>query len=119
MADTVRVKGRKKEPKSYDIDVSMVVTSFDEGRYEPVSYTHLYSLEDAMLDNIREVITKPNVIAGLILVVAALVTALLSKRIAARFLRNGDPDRIFQLSLRIKTVALIVAFAGAIFVVVL
>ena len=72
-----------------------------------------------MLDNIREVIIKPNVIAGLILVVAALVTALLSKRIAARFLRNGDPDRIFQLSLRIKTVALIVAFAGAIFVVVL
>lgn len=34
VADTVRVKGRKKEPKSYDIDVSMVVTSFDEGRYE-------------------------------------------------------------------------------------
>ena len=34
VADTVRVKGRKMEPKSYDIDVSMVVTSFDEGRYE-------------------------------------------------------------------------------------
>lgn len=34
VADTVMVKGRKKEPKSYDIDVSMVVTSFDEGRYE-------------------------------------------------------------------------------------
>lgn len=34
VADTVRVKGRNKEPKSYDIDVSMVVTSFDEGRYE-------------------------------------------------------------------------------------
>ncbi len=34
VADTVMVKGRKNEPKSYDIDVSMVITSFDEGKYE-------------------------------------------------------------------------------------
>ena len=34
MVDTVRVQGKKNEPKSYDIDVSMVVTSFDEGQYE-------------------------------------------------------------------------------------
>ena len=32
-ADTVAVHGKKNEPKSYDIDVSMVITSFDEGTY--------------------------------------------------------------------------------------
>lgn len=31
--DTVKVHGKKKEPKSYDIDVSMIITSFDEGSY--------------------------------------------------------------------------------------
>ncbi len=34
--DTVRTYGGKNEPKSYDIDVSMVITSFDEGCYELV-----------------------------------------------------------------------------------
>ena len=34
IVDTVKVQGKKNEPKSYDIDVSMVVTSFDEGKYE-------------------------------------------------------------------------------------
>ena len=34
MADTVKVQGKKNEPKSYDIDVSMIITSFDEGKYE-------------------------------------------------------------------------------------
>ncbi len=33
-ADTVRVQGGKNGPKLYDIDMSMVVTSFDEGHYE-------------------------------------------------------------------------------------
>ncbi len=33
-ADTVRVLGGKNGPKLYDIDMSMVVTSFDEGSYE-------------------------------------------------------------------------------------
>ncbi len=32
-ADTVGVNGKKNEPKTYDIDVSMVITSFDEGTY--------------------------------------------------------------------------------------
>lgn len=32
--DTVRTYGGKNQPKSYDIDVSMVITSFDEGSYE-------------------------------------------------------------------------------------
>ena len=32
--DTVKTYGRKNDPKSYDIDVSMVITSFEEGRYE-------------------------------------------------------------------------------------
>ncbi len=32
-ADTVGVNGKKNGPKSYDIDVSMVITSFDEGTY--------------------------------------------------------------------------------------
>jgi len=31
--DTIGVHGKKNEPKSYDIDVSMIVTSFDEGTY--------------------------------------------------------------------------------------
>ena len=31
--DTVAVHGKKNEPKSYDIDVSMIITSFDEGTY--------------------------------------------------------------------------------------
>lgn len=34
MADTVKVHGKRNEPKSYDIDVSMIITSFDEGKYE-------------------------------------------------------------------------------------
>ena len=34
MVDTVKVQGKKNEPKSYDIDVSMIITSFDEGKYE-------------------------------------------------------------------------------------
>ncbi|HBH07850.1 MAG TPA: hypothetical protein DDX40_00345 [Rikenellaceae bacterium] len=34
MADTVKIHGKKNEPKSYDIDVSMIITSFDEGEYE-------------------------------------------------------------------------------------
>lgn len=33
-ADTVRTYGGKRDPKSYDIDVSMVITSFEEGHYE-------------------------------------------------------------------------------------
>jgi len=33
MVDTVRTYGGKKAPKSYDIDVSILVTSFDEGKY--------------------------------------------------------------------------------------
>lgn len=33
-ADTVRTHGGKHDPKSYDIDVSMVITSFDEGKYD-------------------------------------------------------------------------------------
>ena len=33
-ADTVGVHGGKHDPKSYDIDVSMVITSFDEGKYD-------------------------------------------------------------------------------------
>lgn len=33
-ADTVRVQGRGNGPKSYDIDVSMIITSFEEGQYE-------------------------------------------------------------------------------------
>lgn len=32
--DTVKVYGGKKESKSYDIDIYMVITSFDEGKYE-------------------------------------------------------------------------------------
>ncbi len=34
LVDTVAVYGKKKEPKSYDIDASVIVTSFDEGVYE-------------------------------------------------------------------------------------
>lgn len=34
IVDTVKVQGKKNEPKSYDIDVSMIITSFDEGKYE-------------------------------------------------------------------------------------
>jgi len=33
-ADTVKVYGGRKDPKSYDIDIYMVITSFDEGTYE-------------------------------------------------------------------------------------
>ncbi|MBR5397492.1 MAG: hypothetical protein IK145_06535 [Bacteroidales bacterium] len=33
-ADTVKVYGGRKESKSYDIDIYMVITSFDEGTYE-------------------------------------------------------------------------------------
>ena len=33
-ADTVKVYGGRKDPKSYDIDFYMVITSFDEGTYE-------------------------------------------------------------------------------------
>lgn len=45
--DTVRTYGGKNEPKSYDIDVSMVITSFDEGRYElvPLSLTRASGLD--------------------------------------------------------------------------
>lgn len=32
-ADTVKVHGTRKGPKSYDIDMSMVITSFEEGHY--------------------------------------------------------------------------------------
>ena len=32
--DTVKTYGGKNDPKSYDIDVSMVITSFDEGKYD-------------------------------------------------------------------------------------
>lgn len=32
-ADTIMVHGRKNEARSYDIDMSMVITSFDEGNY--------------------------------------------------------------------------------------
>ena len=32
--DTVKTYGGKNGPKSYDIDVSMVITSFDEGKYD-------------------------------------------------------------------------------------
>ena len=32
--DTIGVHGKKNEPKSYDIDVSMIITSFDEGTYD-------------------------------------------------------------------------------------
>lgn len=72
-----------------------------------------------MLDNIREVISKPNVMIGLILAVLAFTVSMLSAKIASKFLHNADADRIFQVSLRIKTVALIVAFAGAILAVAL
>lgn len=34
VADTVKVHDRRNEPKSYDIDISMVITSFEEGRHE-------------------------------------------------------------------------------------
>ena len=34
IADTVKVHGGRKESKSYDIDVYMVITSFDEGVFE-------------------------------------------------------------------------------------
>ena len=33
-ADTVKVYGGRKDPKTYDIDVYIVITSFDEGVYE-------------------------------------------------------------------------------------
>lgn len=72
-----------------------------------------------MPENILEVITKPNVIIGLILLVAALIIALFSEKIAAKFLRNEDRDRVVQISLRIKSVALVAAFVGAILAVVL
>ena len=32
-ADTVKVYGKKNSPKTYDIDISMVITSFDKGKY--------------------------------------------------------------------------------------
>ncbi len=46
-ADTVAVYGKKNEPKSYDIDVSMVITSFDEGTYSllPLSMTRVAGID--------------------------------------------------------------------------
>ena len=47
VADTVAVHGRKKEPKTYDIDFSMIITSFEEGNYEltPLAVLRRSSLE--------------------------------------------------------------------------
>lgn len=46
-ADTVAVHGKKNEPKSYDIDVSMVITSFDEGIYNllPLSMVRAFGVD--------------------------------------------------------------------------
>ncbi len=32
--DTVKVSGKKNGPKTYDLDISLIITSFDEGEYE-------------------------------------------------------------------------------------
>lgn len=34
MADTVKIHGKKSGPRSFDIDISLIVTSFEEGRYD-------------------------------------------------------------------------------------
>ena len=34
MADTVKVHGKKGEPRSFDIDFSIIITSFEEGSYD-------------------------------------------------------------------------------------
>ena len=47
VADTIKVHGRKKEPKSYDIDFSVIVTSFEEGKYDlrPLSILRQSSID--------------------------------------------------------------------------
>ena len=46
-ADTVKVHGPKKGPRSYDIDFSIVITSFEEGSYElrPLSILRQVSVD--------------------------------------------------------------------------
>lgn len=74
---------------------------------------------DKIVDNIKEVIYKPNVIIGLILVVLALLIVIFSSKIARKCFRAESEEENSKISLRIKTAALIVAFVGAILVVVL
>jgi len=47
--DTVKVRGKKKEPKHFDIDASIVITSFDEGKRElrPLALLRMDSLGGA------------------------------------------------------------------------
>ena len=56
MADTVKVHGKKGGPRSYDIDFSIVITSFEEGKYElrPLSI-----LRQTAVDRIDTLIFNP------------------------------------------------------------
>lgn len=52
MSDTVKVHGGRKDPKSYDIDVYMVITSFDEGSYELPRLPVLKASADGRIDSL-------------------------------------------------------------------
>ena len=58
MADTVKVHGKKGGPRSYDIDFSIVITSFEEGKYElrPLSILRQTAVDriDTLIFNPRE-----------------------------------------------------------------
>ena len=52
VVDTVRVHGKKKSPDSYDLDVSLVITSFEEGRHDLVPLAVSRSVADGSIDTL-------------------------------------------------------------------
>ena len=55
-ADTVKIHGSKKGPRSYDIDFSVIITSFEEGSYE---LTPLSILRQTAIDRIDTLVFNP------------------------------------------------------------
>ena len=51
-SDTVKVTGSRKGPKSYDIDMSLVITSFEEGRYTLAPLSILRQTSPERLDTL-------------------------------------------------------------------
>jgi hypothetical protein len=59
-ADTVKVYGGRNEKKAFDIDVSLIITSFDEGRYELLPLSAVRTVTGS--DRIDTLIFAPQVL---------------------------------------------------------
>ncbi|MGN0201298.1 MAG: hypothetical protein ACI399_00115 [Candidatus Cryptobacteroides sp.] len=52
LVDTVKVYGRRKSPSAYDIDVSLILTSFEEGRRDLVPLAVARTCPDGLTDTL-------------------------------------------------------------------